>query len=125
MKKLFALLMLSSLALVACSRDTANDAFATCIADSGATFYGAFWCPHCSDQKKEFGDSKDLLPYVECDPNGQNANPQACQAAGVEQYPTWVFADGTKVSGLQSFDELSKATSCPLPGNESVMLQTR
>lgn len=123
MKKLLAFLFVASFALLGCARDTSYDAFATCIADSGATFYGAYWCPHCADQKKEFGDSADLLPYVECDANGENADLNACSAAGVTQYPTWVFADGTKVTGVQSFDELHEATSCPLPGDESVMLK--
>ena len=123
MKKFLAVLMLAGFVLLGCARDTANDAFATCIAESGAKFYGAFWCPHCADQKKEFGDSKDLLPYVECDANGKNADVNACTAAGVEKYPTWVFANGTKVTGVQSFEELHEATSCPLPGDESVMLK--
>jgi thiol-disulfide isomerase/thioredoxin len=39
------------------------DEFATCIAGSGATFFGAFWCPHCLDQKRDFGRSAKLLPY--------------------------------------------------------------
>lgn len=124
MKKL-AFLLFSALLLTSCGqRDVSNDAFATCIANSGATFYGAFWCPHCQDQKKEFGDSKDLLPYVECDENGENPDPEACKANKVESYPTWVFADGIKKVGVQSFEELSAATSCPLPGQESVMLKT-
>ncbi len=123
MKKLISLFLFTALALVGCERNTANDAFATCIANSGATFYGAFWCPHCGDQKELFGDSKDLLPYVECDANGKDADLNACAAAGVTQYPTWVFADGTKVTGVQSFEELQEATSCPLPGEESVMLK--
>lgn len=110
--------------LTACgSRDTTNDAFAQCIADSGAKFYGAFWCPHCADQKEEFGDSKDLLPYVECDPGGSNYNEEACKENKIQSYPTWIFADGTKAIGLQTFEDLSKATSCPLPGEESIMLK--
>ncbi len=40
--------------------------FATCIKDSGAKFYGAFWCSHCQEQKAMFGKSSKLLPYVEC-----------------------------------------------------------
>ena len=42
------------------------DEFAQCLKDSGITFYGAFWCPHCQAQKKLFGRSAKLLPYVEC-----------------------------------------------------------
>lgn len=124
MKKLLSIsMLLLTLGLAACERDISNDAFAQCIADSGAKFYGAFWCPHCADQKKEFGDSKDLLPYVECAAEGKNANVAACAAAGVDSYPTWIFADGTRVEGPQTFEELSEATACPLPGEESILLR--
>ncbi|HEX8591379.1 MAG TPA: hypothetical protein VF696_01335, partial [Candidatus Paceibacterota bacterium] len=65
------------------------DTFATCLKDSGATFYGAFWCPHCQEQKRMFGKSAKLLPYVECsEPNGR-AQTQVCIDAKVESYPTW------------------------------------
>ena len=30
------------------------DGFAQCLKDKGATFYGAFWCPHCKAQKALF-----------------------------------------------------------------------
>ena len=33
------------------------DGFAQCLKDKGAIFYGAFWCPHCQNQKKMFGRS--------------------------------------------------------------------
>jgi len=33
------------------------DTLAQCIADSGAKFYGAFWCPHCQNQKQAFGSA--------------------------------------------------------------------
>ncbi len=124
MKKL-TLILLAALSLTGCGdRDTTYDAFATCIADSGAKMYGAFWCPHCQDQKEEFGDSKDLLPYVECDPNGSGYDAAACKANDITQYPTWIFADGTKKVGVETFEELSEATSCALPGEESIMRQT-
>src|SRR3989344_8083454 len=42
------------------------DEFARCLKDRGAIFYGAFWCPHCQNQKTMFGRSSRLLPYVEC-----------------------------------------------------------
>jgi hypothetical protein len=42
------------------------DEFALCIKDSGTTFYGAFWCPHCQEQKRLFGKSASKLPYTEC-----------------------------------------------------------
>lgn len=94
------------------------DAFATCIKDSGATFYGAFWCPHCRNQKAEFGSSAHLLPYVECsNPDGQSQN-QLCNSVGIQGYPTWVFKTATSTAtttGEISLNDLAKRTSCQLP----------
>jgi hypothetical protein len=91
------------------------DSFAQCINDSGAKFYGAYWCPHCADQKEMFGNSERLLPYVECStPNAQGQTAQ-CAQAGVESYPTWELSDGTRLPGVQSFKQLSDATGCVLP----------
>jgi len=91
------------------------DAFASCIKDSGATFYGAFWCPHCQATKKMFGDSVDLLPYVECStPDGQSQD-QACNDAKIESYPTWQFKDGSRITGEQSLSTLAQKTGCTLP----------
>lgn len=91
------------------------DAFATCLGEKGATFYGAFWCPHCNDQKRMFGRSQKLLPYVECStPDRQNQTP-ACIEAGIVGYPTWDFADGERLTGPQPLQTLSERTNCPLP----------
>lgn len=91
------------------------DAFATCLTDKGAKFYGAFWCPHCQKQKAMFGSALKLLPYIECsNPDGQTQN-ETCNAIGIKSYPTWIFANGSTTTGEQSFDDLAKATSCVLP----------
>lgn len=92
------------------------DTFAQCIADSGATFYGAFWCPHCQAQKRMFGNSEKLLPYVECStPDGQGQL-DVCKDAGVTGYPTWVFTDGgERLSGEVELAVLSERTGCALP----------
>ncbi|MCC7367226.1 MAG: hypothetical protein IT306_02315 [Chloroflexi bacterium] len=74
---------------------------------SGAVFYGAYWCPHCQNQKKMFGDAADRLPYVECDARGKNARPAACTAAGVRAYPTWVI-NGQKIEGEIPVRELAR-----------------
>jgi thiol-disulfide isomerase/thioredoxin len=92
-----------------------NDTLAQCISDSGAKFYGAFWCPHCQAQKKLFEKSAKLLPYVECSlPNGKGQT-QVCIDKQVTSYPTWEFADGTRLPGEQTLAALSEKTSCPLP----------
>ena len=40
--------------------------FAVCLEQKGAKFYGAYWCPHCLEQKALFKGAKSSLPYVEC-----------------------------------------------------------
>jgi uncharacterized membrane protein len=78
------------------------------LSDSGALFYGASWCPHCQQQKALFGASQDRLPYVECSPGGPRGSvASACASAGIETYPTWVFADGTRVTAVMSARELA------------------
>lgn len=92
------------------------DSFAQCIKDSGAKFYGAYWCPHCQNQKKLFGNSAKLLPYIECStPDGNNQTLE-CREKGIQSYPTWIFADGSIGGGEQSLEKLALATKCSLPG---------
>src|SRR3989338_4422091 len=91
------------------------DTFANCIKDSGATFYGAFWCPHCQNQKAMFGSSARLLPYVECSTPDGNSQLPICKEKKVEGYPTWEFPGGTRESGEISLGRLSELTNCPLP----------
>jgi len=95
--------------------DPKVDAFAQCISDSGAKFYGTFWCSHCQNQKKMFGSSQKLLPYVECSTKNGKDQLSICKDAGIDGYPTWVFADGSRLSGELSFKVLSEKTQCPLP----------
>ena len=90
------------------------DAFARCINQSGATFYGAFWCPHCAQQKTMFGTGAQYLPYHECStPDGQHETAD-CTNAGVKNYPTWVFKDGSRSVGVLPLSTLSQKTGCPL-----------
>lgn len=91
------------------------DEFATCLKDKGAVFYGAFWCPHCQAQKKMFGSSAKLLPYEECSTANGQGQLQICIDKKVNSYPTWEFADGSRLNGEISFTELAEKTSCILP----------
>lgn len=92
------------------------DTFAQCLGEKGAIFYGAFWCPHCQEQKALFGKSKTKLPYVECSQPNRKQN-QTCNDKEVKSYPTWDFADGSRETGLLSLETLAQKTSCPLPEN--------
>lgn len=90
------------------------DTLAKCIAKSGATFYGAFWCPDCAEQKTKFGTGAQYLPYHEC-ANPDRSENRSCTEAGVAHYPTWVFADGSRLVGVQNPSTLAQKTGCPMP----------
>ncbi len=85
------------------------DTFTKCVASKGLTMYGAYWCPHCQNEKNWLGDSFKYLPYVEC-----TEQAAICQAKGVQGYPTFIFEDGRKIVGEQTLSQLSSATDCPL-----------
>ena len=124
MKRFLPLMSVLVVAMTACGGPTQDyNAFATCIANSGAKFYGAFWCPHCKDQKEMFGDAAEKLPYVECAEGGKNAQVQLCLDEKVESYPTWKFQDGTTHVGTMELQDLADQTACPLDAPESVMRQ--
>jgi thiol-disulfide isomerase/thioredoxin len=91
------------------------DTFAQCLAEKGAVFYGAFWCPHCQATKKLFGSSQKLLPYVECSTANGQGQLQVCIDKNVKSYPTWEFADGTRETGELSLQQLADKTQCVLP----------
>ncbi len=103
-----------SLLVVQAKKPGKYDTFAQCLSDSGAKFYGAFWCPHCQAQKALFGKSAKLLPYIECStPDGKSQLP-ICTEKEIKGYPTWILPDGSRISGEQSFETLAEKTACPL-----------
>ena len=117
------LLILGGIAMVFMDPSSTNtpskinkyDGFAHCLKDKGATFYGAFWCPHCQTQKKLFGSSVKLLPYVECSTADGKSQTLECIAKGIQSYPTWIFADGSQLNGEIPLATLAEKTSCVLP----------
>lgn len=70
------------------------DAFAQALKSEGATFYGAFWCPHCQATKALFESSKKYLPYIECSTPDSRGQTNECKAKKIESYPSWTFKDG-------------------------------
>ena len=91
------------------------DAFAQCLTAKQAKMYGAFWCPHCEDQKEKFGSSFQYAPYIECGIKGSQGIQAVCTQAGIKRFPTWVFADGTRVEGEHDLQFLGDQTGCSLP----------
>jgi uncharacterized membrane protein len=86
----------------------ANIALAEHLTEKGIKMYGAFWCGACLTQKQLFGkEAVAKLTYIECDPKGENPQPQLCQAAKIQSYPTWEI-DGQLYVGVRSLEELSQ-----------------
>ena len=82
--------------------DPQLQALAIHLADSGAKFYGAYWCPRCQEQKAVFEASAIRLPYVECSSGGRgSALTKACAAEKIKSYPTWTIK-GQRYTGLQT-----------------------
>ena len=96
-------------------RTTRLDAFAQCLAAKQAKMYGAFWCPHCADQKELFQSSFQYVPYIECGIKGSRAENDTCLQAGVKRFPTWAFVDGERREGVLPLQALSEKTGCSLP----------
>jgi len=126
MKYVYILLVIVVVALIVLAKNNSTqqstdpavlgalDTFAQCLGDAGATFYGAYWCPHCQEQKRMFENST-KLPYVECSTPDGNAQTAICIEKGIESYPTWILEDGTRLGGVQQLDTLAESTGCELP----------
>jgi glutaredoxin len=74
-----------------------------------AKIYGAFWCPHCAEQRRLFGRQAFNLyiNYIECAPEGYRSQPEVCKAEKIEGYPTWKI-NGNTYMGVQTLEELAK-----------------
>ncbi len=95
------------------------DAFAQCLTEHNTTMYGAYWCPHCLNQKEQFGKSWKYVNYVECSLPGNQGQTEICSKAGITGYPTWEFADGSRLSGEISLTTLSTKSGCSLTEGKS------
>jgi len=92
----------------------------------GAKMYGAYWCPHCHDQKELFGkEAAAIYPYVECAPDGVNSKTEVCQeiAPKIEKktgqnfgFPTWEIK-GQYLTGTQSLTDLATKSAYQGPQN--------
>jgi len=120
MNKLLPILLISLLFLISCSNDDLTssavlDTFTQCLTERGAKMYGAYWCPHCLDQKEMFGKSWNNINYIECSLPGKSGQTEVCNLAGITSYPTWEFADGSRLEGVQPFEVLAQKSGCTAP----------
>ncbi|WP_019508423.1 vitamin K epoxide reductase family protein [Pleurocapsa sp. PCC 7319] len=88
--------------------EEAEIALAKHLTATGAKKYGAFWCPHCYEQKQLFGkDAFSEINYIECDNQGKNPQRDVCMAAGIQSFPTWEI-DGQFYPGTKTLAELAE-----------------
>jgi uncharacterized membrane protein len=83
---------------------------------TGATMYGAYWCPHCCEQKQFFGkEAYKEFPYVECAEGGKDSQIETCKTVLGEAekqlgqkagFPTWQI-NGKFFSGRQTPQQLA------------------
>ncbi len=92
--------------------DLSANTLASCLNKSGAILYGAYWCPHCADQKEYFGAAVSGLNYVECDAKGPQGDPDLCQSEGIEAYPTWKMPGKPSLQGAQTLQQLAAWSGC-------------
>ena|SRR3989344_7537978 len=67
-----------------------KDNFAKCLTEKGFVMYGAYWCPHCQNQKLAFGDSFKYIKYIEC-----TEEVKLCIDKNIKGYPTWLLGATT------------------------------
>lgn len=89
-------------------------AFAKALDAAGAVMYGAGWCPFCTAQKELFEDGQQFMPYVEVTNPDRSPN-QIAVDNNIQSYPTWIFEDGTRLTGLQTLQALADAAGIAIP----------
>ncbi len=82
--------------------------YVQCLQEKGITMYGTSWCPHCKEQKREFGELFNTLNYVDCD---QQAS--LCREKKVTGYPTWLLPSGKEIDP-GSIKEVAESSGCSL-----------
>lgn len=86
-------------------------ALADHLKNAGAKMYGAWWCPHCEEQKLLLGkEAFSRINYVECaDSQDPNKQTDACRKAGIKSYPTWEI-NGKLEPGVETPQKLAELT---------------
>ncbi len=92
-------------------------AFARALTDAGVVFYGAEWCPFCTEQKQLFEDGGKFLPFVEVTRSDRTTNALGT-ANNITTFPTWVFPDSTRATGVLTLATLSQRSGVAIPTSD-------
>ena len=88
--------------------------FARALTQAGVRFFGADWCPFCTDQKELFQDGEQFLPFIEVTNPDRTRNATGI-SENVTTYPTWEFGNGQRVTGVQTLQQLSTLSGVAIP----------
>jgi hypothetical protein len=92
------------------------ESFADCLKNKKVILYEQLTpCPACLSQKRSFGAAASRLSLVECYVPENSYVTAECQDKDINAFPTWEFADGSRLVGVQTLDTLVAKTGCTLP----------
>ncbi len=89
-------------------------AFSKALNSAGVKFYGTAWSAEATAQKQLFEDGGQFLPFVEVS-NPDGTPNQAATDNNITQFPTWVFPDQSRLTGLQTLESLSLQSGIAIP----------
>jgi Ca2+-binding RTX toxin-like protein len=89
-------------------------AFAQQLNAAGAKLYGAAWDVNTTAQRQLFGDGAQFLNFIEVTNTSHNPN-QVAITNNITTYPTWVFADNSRLEGVQSLAALATQAGIAIP----------
>jgi large repetitive protein len=93
-------------------------AFAQSLSAAGVKFFGADWCPFCTEQKALFGDGARYLGMIEVTNPDRTLN-DIGQEEGITTFPTWEFPDESRATGVLTLAEISELSGVPIPTGEN------
>ncbi|OYP36994.1 Ig-like domain-containing protein [Rhodopirellula sp. MGV] len=91
--------------------------FAKDLTAADVKFFGANWCPACSEQKALFQDGYKYLPFIEVT-NPDRTIGQIGTDNNITAYPTWVFPDNSRETGVLTLQQISDRSGVPIPTSE-------
>ncbi len=89
-------------------------AFAKALNTAGVKFYGTAWSADTTAQREAFEEGGQFLPFVEVSNADETPN-QAAADNNITVFPTWVFPDATRLTGVQSLETISLRSSVAIP----------
>ncbi len=95
----------------------ANDlaAFANVLRANGVTLFGAAWDSTTTAQRQLFGDGSQFLNFVEVTNPNHTFNTIATENNITTTSPTWIFSDGSRLTGTQTLEALALQLSIVVP----------